>query len=148
ACAWLILLNGAAVALFGVVILVLYVDLSVGEVALYAGVSALALAAESALAAAYFLRTAEPARVWLGGARSDGAAPSERAWSAAAGLPRFLVGRPILYVVGALGAAAADLLVAALLGLSADRAVLLFPVSYLLYLSSSILRYVGLELAL
>jgi adenylate cyclase len=146
AVAGVIVLNGVVVALFAVVALLLYVDLSVGEAALFATASALALAAESAVAAVYFLRAVAPARAWIGAARSD--ADAAVAWSAAARAPRWLVGRPSLYVVGAVGVAASDLLVAGLLGLPAYRGVLLLPMSYLLYLSSSILRYVGLELSM
>jgi class 3 adenylate cyclase len=53
-----------------------------------------------------------------------------------------------LYLVGAAGAAGADALLAALLALPAYQAALLFPMSYLMYVSCAILRYVGLELAL
>jgi class 3 adenylate cyclase len=56
--------------------------------------------------------------------------------------------RPSLYLIGALAAAAADILLARLLARPAYEAVLLFPMSYLLYLCGSVLRYVGLELAM
>jgi class 3 adenylate cyclase len=56
------------------------------------------------------------------------------------------VRRPALYVVGAVGALAADLLLAGRLGLRAKEAALVFPVTYLLYISAVVLRYLGLEL--
>src|SRR5947209_11552185 len=124
---YLIVFNGIVVALFGVIALLLYVNLSVGETALFAAASALAFGVEGALAAGYFRRAVAPARAWLGGARIDDAAPL--AWSAAARAPRWLAGLPSLYVVGAIGVAASDLLVAGILGLPVNRAVLLFPMS-------------------
>lgn len=142
----LIVFNGIVVALFGVIALLLYVNLSPGETALFAAASALAFGLEGALAAGYFRRAVEPAQAWLDGVRTDDAAP--RAWSAAARVPRWLSGLPSLYLVGAIGVAASDLLLAGMLGLTAYRAALLFPMSYLLYVSASILRYVGLELAM
>jgi class 3 adenylate cyclase len=51
-------------------------------------------------------------------------------------------------MIGALGAAAADVLAAGLLDLPTYRAVLLFPMSYLLYISCGVLRYLGLELSM
>src|SRR5206468_10051056 len=98
ACALTIVLNGVVVAGFGVVALVLYVDLSLGEVALVFSGSAVGLAVEGALAARYFLRAAEPARVWLSTEPAgDGAAG---AWLAAARLPLMLARRPSLYAIG------------------------------------------------
>jgi adenylate cyclase len=145
-CAFVIVLNGVVVSGFGVVALVLYIDLSLGEVGLFAACLALGYALEGALAAHYFLRSARPVRAWLAGERTDEGAGG--AWSAAARLPLMLVRRPSLYVIGAVGAAAADVLVAGLLDLPAYRAVLLFPMSYLLYISCGVLRYVGLELSM
>jgi class 3 adenylate cyclase len=145
-CALGIVLNGVVVSGFGVVALVLYVDLSVGEVALFAVCFAVGFAVEGAVAAFYFLRAAEPARAWL--AREQAEEPAPQARSAAARLPLVLVRLPSLYAIGAVGVAAADILVAALLELPAYQAALLFPMSYLLYLSSSVLRYVALELAM
>jgi class 3 adenylate cyclase len=138
--------NGIVVAGFGVVALVLYVDLSLGEVALFAACLAAGYALEGAVAARYFLRAAEPARAWLASERADEGAAA--AWTAAAGLPLMLVRRPILYAIGALGAAAADVLLARLLDLPAYLAAWLFPMSYLLYISCGVLRYVGLELSM
>ena len=138
--------NGVAVSGFGVIAIALYVDASAGELALFAACSAVGYAVEGVLAAVYLLRAAEPARAWLAGERSEGVVL--RAWSAAAGLPLALLRRPGLYVTGAVGAAAADVLIAALLDLPAYEAVLLFPASYLLYLSSTVLRYVALELSM
>ncbi|HEY3944952.1 MAG TPA: adenylate/guanylate cyclase domain-containing protein [Solirubrobacteraceae bacterium] len=143
ACALAIVLNGVVVSGFGVVALVLYVDLSLGEVALVFAVSAAGFAIEGALAACYFLRAAEPARAWLSTERAgEGAAG---AWLAAARLPLMLVRRPSLYAIGAVGAAAADVLVAGLLDVPTYQAALMFPMSYLLYISCGVLRYVGVE---
>jgi class 3 adenylate cyclase len=103
-------------------------------------------AVEGAVAAAYFLRAAAPAGTWLADQSTDDAA--EDAWSASTWLPLMLVRRPSLYVIGAIGAAAADALLAALRHLPAYQAALLFPMSYLLYVSAAILRYVGLDLAM
>ena len=145
ACAVGVVANGIAVSGFGLVVLALYVDVSAGELALFAACSAIGYALEGILAAVHLVRAAEPARAWLTGERSEAVL---RAWSAAAGLPLALVRRPGLYVIGAVGAAAADLLIAALLDLPANEAVLLFPASYLLYLSSTVLRYVALDLSM
>src|SRR5947209_2486297 len=145
-CALLILLTGVVVSVFGLVAVVLYVDLSRGEVGLFAACLAVGYVVEGALAAHYFLRSAEPARAWLGDDRADEGAAA--AWVAAAWLPLMLVRRPSLYAIGAVGAAAADVLVAVLLDLPTYQAVLLFPVSYLLYISCGVLRYVGLELSM
>ena len=146
ACALGIVLNGIAVSVFGVIVLVLYVDLSVGEVALFAACLAVGSAFEGGVAALYFLRAAEPGRAWLAGEHGEAAAL--RAWSATSRLPLVLVRQPSLYAIGAVGAAGLDVLVAGLLHLPVYEAGLLFPMSYLLYLSSSVLRYVALELAM
>src|SRR5437660_9684372 len=145
-CAVIIVLNGVVVAVFGVVAVLLYVQLSTWQVAWFAACLAVAFAGEGALAAVYFLRAAEPAGTWLACQRPGDDALA--AWSAAAGLPLSLVRRPSLYALGAVGAAAADVLLAVLLQLPVYQAALLFPLSYLLYISSSVLRYVGLELSL
>jgi class 3 adenylate cyclase len=146
ACALGIVLNGVVVSQFGVVVLVLYLDLSIGEVALLAACLAVGYAVEGALAAYYFLRAAEPARAWLTGelAQEDAAA----GWLAASRLPLMLVRRPSLYAIGAVGAAAADILATGLLDLPVHEALLLFPMSFLLYMSCGVLRYVGLELSM
>jgi adenylate cyclase len=138
--------NGIVVAGFGVIALALYVDLSAGELGLFAACLALGFAVEGILAAAYLLRAAGPARAWLAGDRGKDAAP--RAWSAAARLPLALLRRPSLYAIGAVGVGAADVVLAALLELPAYEAALLFPMSYLVYLSSTVLRYVALELGM
>jgi adenylate cyclase len=146
ACAMGIVINGVVVSGFGVVALALYVDLSAGELALFAACSAVGFAVEGVLAAVYLRRGAEPARAWLAGESTEDAALA--AWSAAARLPLVLLRRPSLYVIAALGAGAADLLLAALLELPAYEAALLFPASYLVYLSATVLRYVALELGM
>jgi class 3 adenylate cyclase len=146
ACAAGTVVNGVVVSGFGVVALVLYVDLSAGELALFAACSGVGFAVEGAVAAVYLLRVADPARAWLAGERVDGAALT--AWSAAARLPLVLLRRRSLYAIGAVGAGAADVLLAAVLKLPVYKAALLFPMSLLLYLSSTVLRYVALELAM
>jgi class 3 adenylate cyclase len=146
ACAVVIVLNGIVVSAFGVVALVLYIDLGIGELALFAACLALAYVVEGGLAAHYFLRAAEPARAWLAGGRADEDAAA--AWVAAARLPLMLARRPSLYAIGAAGAAGADVLLAGLLDLPTYRAVLMFPMSYLLYISCGVLRYLGLELSM
>src|SRR5215210_8555709 len=97
ACAVGVVANGVAVSGFGLVVLALYVDVSAGELALFAACSAIGYALEGILAAVHLVRAAEPARAWLTGERSEAVL---RAWSAAAGLPLALVRRPGLYVIG------------------------------------------------
>jgi adenylate cyclase len=138
--------NGLAVAGFGVLVLLLFVDVHGGELAAFAACSALFYVAENALAAVYLRSDAMPVRAWLGGERGD--APAHHAWLAVAMLPVGLLRRPILYVIGAAGAAASGLVLAALLGLPAYQAAWLFPVSFLLYVSSVVLRYLALELSM
>lgn len=144
ACALGIVFNGIVVAAFGVAIVALYVDAGPGELALFALCSVAGFVVENTVAAAQLRRVGEPVRAWLAGERDEDA--SQRAWSAAALLPLALVRQPGLYVIGAVGCAVADLVLAALLDLPAWQAALLFPVSYLLYVSSAILRYIALEL--
>jgi class 3 adenylate cyclase len=139
-------LNGVVVAGFGVVTLVLYVDVRAAELAVYAACSAAGYLLEGVVAGAYLRRAARPARVWLAGERGDEA--TSRAWSAAAGVPVELLRRPSLYAIGAAGVAAADLVLAALLDLPANEAALLFPATYVLYLCSAVLRYIGLDLSM
>src|SRR5436305_6847160 len=146
ACAVTIVLNGVIVSVFGVVALVLYVDLSLAEAGVFAACLALGSAIEGTVAAHYFVRAAEPARAWLAGGATDEGSAS--AWLAAARLPLRLVRRPSLYAIGAVGAVAVDVLVAGLLELPAYQAALLFPMCYLLYISCGVLRYVGLELSM
>lgn len=145
ACALTILLNGVVVSVFGDIALLLYVNLNVGEVVLFAVAFGVAFAIEGALAGIYFLRGAAPARAWMRARAGDTAA---QAWSAAAELPLALVRHPALYLVGAVAIAGAGVVLVALLGLPAYQLLLLLPMSYLLYLSSCILRYVGLELSM
>jgi adenylate cyclase len=139
-------LNGVVVSGFGLVMLVLYVDVEAAELALVAACSAAAYVLEGLVAGGYLRRIARPVRAWLAGDRGD--ERTAEAWSAAARLPLELLRRPSLYAIGAAGAAAADLVLAALLSLPAYEAALLFPTSYLLYLCSAILRYIALELAM
>jgi adenylate cyclase len=146
ACAVVIVLNGVVVAGFGLVTLALFVDLSAAESILVAACWAAGLAVESLVTALYFRRAALPARAWLAGA--DGDVAASQAWAATARLPAALLRRPSLYAIGALGAAAPGLMLVALLGLPAYEAALLFPASYLLYVSSVVLRYLGLDLGM
>jgi class 3 adenylate cyclase len=141
-----IVVNGVIVAGFGVLTLVLYVDVNAGELALFTACSAAGYVVEGLLAGAYLRRAAVPVQAWLDGERGDGAV--QRAWSAAAGIPLAILRRPSLYAIGVVGAAAADLVLASLLDLPAFKAVLLFPASYLLYLYSAVLRYLALELGM
>jgi class 3 adenylate cyclase len=131
ACAVTAALNGVVVAVFGAVTVALYVDLSAGELAVFAASWAGFFLVEG-LVAAFSVRRA-------------GAVPD---WQAAARLPLDLLRRPSLYLLGAAGAAGAGLVLAALLGLPASEALLLLPMSGLLYLSSVVLRYLGLELSM
>src|SRR5436305_11649379 len=104
ACALVIALNGVVVSGFGVIALALYVELRVGEVALFAACLATAFVIEGAVAAMYFLREVSPDRARLVRTPTEGArAP---AWSIAAAVPLMLVRRPSLYAIGAVGAAA------------------------------------------
>jgi class 3 adenylate cyclase len=146
ACAAGTVLHGVAVAGFGLLMLTLYVDLSAADLTVYALCSLGGYVVEGAVAAFHVRRLAVPVRSWLAGSDSDDAA--RQAWSAAAGLPVALLGYRDLYLLGAIGAAAADLLLAALLGLPASDALMLLPLSCLLYLSSVVLRYIGLELGM
>ena len=132
-------LNGVVVAGFGVITVALYVD---ADLAGFAVCSLAAYVVEGLVAGVYIRRIAEPARAWLEGDRTA------QAWSAAASLPLELVRRPSLYAIGAAGAAAAALVLAAELGLPAREAAYLFPTTFLLYLSSAVLRYIALELTM
>ena len=145
ACALGGVFNGVVVAAFGVVVVALYVDLSAGELAAFAACSAAGYVAENLVAGAQLRRAGEPARAWLEGDRRDDA---PAAWSAAAQLPVGLVRRRALYAIGAAGAAAASLVLAALLDLPAHEALLALPVLFLLYISSAVLRYFALELSM
>jgi class 3 adenylate cyclase len=146
ACAASIVVNGVVVAGFGLITLALYVDLSAGELAVFAACSAAAFAMEGLVAGLDARRAVLPARAWLAGEHGDDLAL--RAWSAAARLPAALLRRPGLYAIGAAGAAASGLVLAALLDLPAREAALLFPTSFLLYLSSVVLRYLALDFAM
>jgi adenylate cyclase len=137
-------INGVVVSGFLLVTVVLYVDVSLGELAIFAACSAAGYAVEGLVAGAQVRRAAQPVVSWLAGERGD--ASTSRAWSAAARLPLELLRHPSLYGIGAAGAAAADLVLAALLDLPAYQAVLLFPASYLLYLYSAELRYIALDI--
>src|SRR3712207_1583393 len=107
ACTALVVLNGVVVAGFGPVKPALYVAVHGNELALFAACSVAGYVAEGLVAAAYLRRSSKPVRAWLAGARDD--AVLAEAWSAAASLPLGLVRRPLLYVIGAVGAGAASL---------------------------------------
>jgi class 3 adenylate cyclase len=146
ACAVMIVLNGVAVGLFGVVALVLYLDLTAAEIGVVVGCSVAVFAIEGLAAALLARRIAAPAAAWLAGDHRGHTA--QEAWSAAARLPLALLRRPSLYAIGALGSAAIALTLAAVLGLPAEEAALAFPFTFLLYASAVILRYLGMDLAL
>src|SRR2546423_6798319 len=97
-----IVLNGVVVSGFSVVTLVLYVEVSVGELALLAVSSAAGYVIEGLVAGVYLRRAAVPVRAWLAGERGDDA--TLQAWSAAARLPLALLRYPSLYAIGAVGA--------------------------------------------
>ena len=138
-----IVLNGIAVSLFGLLAVVLYVDVGADDVAVFAACSAVVYALEGLVAAAYVRRTTAPVQAWCRG----GASPRE-AWAAAAALPVALLRRPELYAIGIVGAGVLGLVLAARLDLPAAEGALLFPVALLFYVSSVILRYISLELAM
>src|SRR3982751_4950534 len=81
ACALAIVVNGVVISVFGVVTVVLYVDVRAGELALFAACSASAYLVEGLAAAVQFRRAAAPIRVWLAGDRREEVAV--QAWSAA-----------------------------------------------------------------
>src|SRR5205085_1762530 len=62
-------LNGLAVAAFGVLVLVLYVDLRADELAAFAACSAVGYVIEGLVAGVYGRRAVEPVRSWLAGKR-------------------------------------------------------------------------------
>jgi adenylate cyclase len=134
--------NGVVVAGFGVVVVLFFVDLRIGEVALFAACSVAGYVVENLVAGRRFRRVGAPVQAWLEG----GEAPP--AWPAAAGLPLALVHPRRLYAIGAVGSAASSLVVTALLGLPAYEAAWLFPVMWLFYVSSAVLRYIALELGM
>ncbi|WP_205699042.1 adenylate/guanylate cyclase domain-containing protein [Conexibacter sp. SYSU D00693] len=135
-------LNGAAVAAFGALALVLYVDVDGGELAAFAGVSALAFLVEAAVAGLRVRRSTPALRQALRGGDADLAA----AWAQAARLPLVLARRPELVALGVAGAAGACAVLAALLDLPAREAALLLPAAVLLYASAVVLRFVGVDL--
>jgi adenylate cyclase len=134
-------INGVIVAAFGVLVLALYLDAGAGTLAVFAACSSAGYIVENAVAGAYLRRASAPVAAWLAGE------PGDDAWSAAARIPFVLLRRPSLYLIGAVGAAGADVTLASLLDLPVYQAALLFPTSYLVYLSSAVLRCLGLELA-
>ena len=138
-----IVVNGVVVGMFGLTAIALYVDLSVGELALLALATTLGYALEGVIGALYLRRAAAPVQAWL-----DTGAGEEAAWATAARLPVAMLRPPVLYVAGAVQAVGAGLVLAALLDLPARDAALLFPVTYLLYLSSVVLRYLAFELGM
>src|SRR3954466_16368368 len=106
ACLVAIVVNGVVVAAFGVIVLVLYVDVHAGELAVFAACSIAAFVVEGLVGGRYprraapphARRAAAPIRAWRGG-RREGDVPLE-AWAAAARLPAWLVRRPSLYAIG------------------------------------------------
>jgi adenylate cyclase len=146
AAAVVVVLNGVVLSGFGVVTLALYVDVSAAELVLFGACSAAGHVVEGLLAGVYLRRAAEPVRSWLEGERGHELAG--QAWSAASRLPLGLLRRPSLYAIGAAGAAAAALALAAALGLPAYEAALLLPTSYVLYLYSAVLRFIALDLGM
>src|SRR5829696_6400128 len=84
-CSAAVVLNGVAVSAFGVITLVLYVDVTAGELALFAACSAAWYLVEGVVAALCFRRAGRPVAAWLEGER--GGEASSRAWSAGARLP-------------------------------------------------------------
>jgi len=139
--------NGVVVAGWGVVTLALYVDLSAADLAVFGGASAAGYVVEGVVAGLHLRRRSAPVRAWLAGGRTDDAAAT-LAWTVAARLPTALLRRWDLYAIGAVGAAVATLVLAALLDLPVREAALLWPVAYLLYLCSAILRFLALELGM
>ena len=132
-----IVLNGVVVAGFGVVALALYVDVGAGELVLFAACSAAGIRRSRASSPAVYLRRAgAPVRAWLGGA------------TAASGRPAGVVGGGACSRWRSSGVRACTrserserlpcLVLAALLELPARQAALLFPVSFLLYVSSAV----------
>ena len=131
-----IVLNGVVVAGFGVVVTALYVDVSAGELALFAACSAAGYVVESLVAGHL------PAP-----RRRAGPGLARRA-SAATGVTARMVGgrvaarwrslrRPSLYAIGAIGCGGAGLVLAALLDLPAERrGAAASRCRYLLYVSS------------
>ena len=146
ACATAVVLHGVAVAAFGLMMLALYVDLSARELALLGLGLTAGYVVEGLAAAACFLRAAAPVRAWL--ASGEGRDAAMCAWSTAARLPVAVLLCRSLYVVGVLAAGATGLLLAALLELPVEHALLLLPLTYLLYLSAVVLRYLALELGM
>jgi class 3 adenylate cyclase len=142
ACALGMVLNGIVVAGFGAIVVALFVDLRAGELALLGACWAAGHAIENLVAAHRFRRVGAPVRAWFAG----GAAPP--AWSAAALLPLALVRWWPLYAVGAAASALTCLVAAALLNLPVAQGAWLLPVAWLLYVSSAVLRYIALELAM
>src|SRR3712207_2124138 len=64
-----VVFNGVIVAGFGLVTLVLYVDVRAGELLLFAACSAAGYLAEGLVAGRYLRRAARPVRSWLAGER-------------------------------------------------------------------------------
>lgn len=140
-----VVLNGIAVAVFGLVALLLFLDASAGELAAVGACSAAGYVVEGLAAGLQLRRAARPAGAWLAGERGEDTAA--RAWSALAALPLGLVRQPGLLALGVGGAAGGALVLATLLELPAGESAFVFPTFLLLYVSSLILRYVALDLA-
>src|SRR4051812_50156138 len=67
ACAAAVVVNGVLVSGFGIVTLVLYVDVGAGELAVFAACSAAWYAVEGLVAAVSLRRADAPVRAWLAG---------------------------------------------------------------------------------
>ena len=67
ACAVAIVLNGVVVAAFGVTVVALYVDASVGDLALFAACSTAGHVLDNLVAAPYLRRDGATVRAWLAG---------------------------------------------------------------------------------
>ena len=139
-----ILLHGLSVTGFGLMLLLLFVDLHGSELVTYALALAGGYLLEAALAAVHVRRGLNATRKWL----QEPTADAQEAWIGAARIPGAILARPDLLVAGAVVALATDLLLADLLDLPASDSLLLLPLAYVLYLSSSVLRYIGLELGM
>ena len=142
--ALLVLLQlGYLVALAGVTVLALYIDMSWGEFLRLLAAAEVLYIADAAIATRIAQRWIQPAVVWLGGSRDPDA--TIRAWRAAASLPIELLRRPSLYIVATIAALAFDVYAALELDLPGYSVPILFPGSMLVFLYWVALRFLGAE---